>query len=101
MDPHSMTFAALCALALILGVKHGFDADHLATIDGLARCNAARSPRTAKFSGALFSSGHGLVVVLVTLLVASNRSASGPVFTHLFKQMQVSQPVRMPNPSGC
>lgn len=59
-----MTFAALCALALILGIKHGFDADHLATIDGLARCNAARSPRAARLSGALFSSGHGLVVLL-------------------------------------
>lgn len=65
-----MTFAALCALALILGIKHGFDADHLATIDGLARCNAARSPRAARLSGALFSSGHGLVVLLVTLLAS-------------------------------
>ncbi len=70
MDPHSTTFAALCMLAVVLGVKHGFDADHLATIDGLARCNAARSPRAAKWSGALFSGGHGVVVVVVTLLAS-------------------------------
>ncbi len=70
MDPHSTTFAALCVLAVILGAKHGFDADHLATIDGLARCNAARSPRAAKWSGALFSGGHGAVVVAVTLLAS-------------------------------
>jgi high-affinity nickel-transport protein len=68
MDPHSTTFAALCVLALVLGMKHGLDADHLATIDGLARCNAARSQFAAKLSGVLFSIGHGLVVVLVTLM---------------------------------
>ena len=70
LDPHSTTFAALCTLAVILGAKHGFDADHLATIDGLARCNATRSPRAAKFSGLLFSGGHGIVVVAVTLLAS-------------------------------
>ena len=31
----------LVALAFVLGLKHGMDADHLATIDGLTRCNAA------------------------------------------------------------
>jgi len=75
MDPHSTTFAALCVLALVLGMKHGLDADHLATIDGLARCNAARSQSAAKLSGVLFSTGHGLVVVLVTL-VATVAAAS-------------------------
>jgi high-affinity nickel-transport protein len=75
MDPHSTSFAALCTLALMLGIKHGFDADHLATIDGLARCNATRSQSAAKLSGMLFSSGHGLVVALVTL-AASLAAAS-------------------------
>ena len=31
----------------LLGIRHGFDADHLATIDGLTRLNAQRNPRLA------------------------------------------------------
>jgi high-affinity nickel-transport protein len=28
-------WSALCALVFLLGMRHGFDADHLAAIDGL------------------------------------------------------------------
>ncbi len=54
-----------------LGAKHGMDPDHLATIDGLTRFNARRRPRLARWSGCLFSLGHGGVVTLVAGLVAS------------------------------
>ena len=58
----------LIALAFILGLKHGMDADHLATIDGLTRVNsAAGRPRLARFCGTLFSLGHGLVVCFVAV----------------------------------
>jgi high-affinity nickel-transport protein len=65
------TWAALCTLAFILGVRHGFDADHLATIDGLTRYSARANPRLSRSAGALFSLGHGVVVVLVALVAGS------------------------------
>jgi len=53
----------LVALAFVLGMKHGMDADHLATIDGLTRFNAsAGRARLARLCGFLFSLGHGAVV---------------------------------------
>ena len=71
MDQLPGTWAALCALAFALGVRHGFDADHLATIDGLTRYNARANPRLARVAGALFSLGHGVVVMLVALAAGS------------------------------
>jgi high-affinity nickel-transport protein len=60
---------ALTLLVFTLGMRHGLDADHLVAIDGLTRFNASGNPRLARRCGALFSIGHGLVVVLVALLV--------------------------------
>jgi nickel/cobalt transporter (NiCoT) family protein len=31
-------------LAFALGTRHGLDADHLAAIDGMVRCNVERRP---------------------------------------------------------
>lgn len=39
---------ALVMLVFVLGLKHGFDADHLATIDGLTRYNARQRPALAR-----------------------------------------------------
>lgn len=61
---------ALLAVVYTLGLKHGMDPDHLATIDGIARSNAARKPRLARWSGFLFSAGHGAVVILVAIGVS-------------------------------
>jgi high-affinity nickel-transport protein len=70
-DAHvsASTLAALCGLALALGARHGLDADHLATIDGLTRANRAK-PALARAAGSLFSLGHGTVVLLVALAAA-------------------------------
>jgi nickel/cobalt transporter (NiCoT) family protein len=62
---------ALTAVVFLLGLKHGFDPDHLAAIDGLARYNAASRPRLSRWAGLLFSAGHGLVVTLVAVTVAT------------------------------
>jgi high-affinity nickel-transport protein len=62
-------WTALAALVFLLGVKHGFDADHLATIDGLTRLNARHRNPWARYCGALFSLGHGAVVMLIALTV--------------------------------
>jgi high-affinity nickel-transport protein len=71
MDSLPATWLALCALAFVLGIRHGFDADHLATIDGLTRCNARGNSRLARMAGALFSLGHGSVVIVVALVAGS------------------------------
>ena len=71
MDQLPATWTALCALAFVLGARHGFDADHLATIDGLTRYNARTNPALARFCGALFSLGHGLVVCGVAFVAAA------------------------------
>lgn len=63
-------FLGLALVILLLGMKHGFDADHLAAIDGLTRYNACARPRLARSAGVLFSIGHGLVVVCVALGVS-------------------------------
>ena len=62
---------SLAAVVFLLGLKHGFDPDHLAAIDGLARFNAAERPRLARWSGLLFSLGHGVVVTGVAVVVAT------------------------------
>ncbi len=71
MDTLPATWTALCLLAFVLGLRHGFDADHLATIDGLTRYNARANPRLARVAGALFSLGHGVVVMLVALVAGA------------------------------
>jgi|SRR5438105_2293915 len=54
----------LAALVFLLGLRHGFDPDHLVAIDGLTRSNRSR------WNGLFFSLGHGVVVTLVGLVVA-------------------------------
>jgi high-affinity nickel-transport protein len=65
--PLSGTLLAVCGLAFALGARHGLDADHLATIDGLARRSSWRHPGLARFAGTLFSLGHGIVVMAVAV----------------------------------
>jgi high-affinity nickel-transport protein len=73
-------WTALCALVFLLGLKHGFDADHLATIDGLTRYNARHGRRFGRYCGALFSLGHGAIVLAIALAVgiASERWDAPP-----------------------
>lgn len=61
----------LSLLVFVLGLKHGFDADHLATIDGLTRFNSRARPGLARYCGALFSVGHGAVVVAIAVAVST------------------------------
>lgn len=64
-------WTALCALVFLLGLKHGFDADHLATIDGLTRYNSRLGRRFGRYCGALFSLGHGAIVLVIALVVGA------------------------------
>jgi high-affinity nickel-transport protein len=70
VNPLPNDWLALLAVVYTLGLKHGMDPDHLATIDGIARSNAAGNPRLARWSGFLFSAGHGAIVILVAIGVS-------------------------------
>jgi high-affinity nickel-transport protein len=61
-------WGALCALVFLLGMRRGLDADHRAAIDGLTRISARRHQAHARYCGALFSLGHGAVVLSIALL---------------------------------
>jgi len=69
MDPLPHDWLALIALVFTLGLKHGLDADHLATINGLTRFNSGK--RVAGWCGFLFSLGHGTVVMMVAVGVGA------------------------------
>ncbi|HXZ48906.1 MAG TPA: nickel transporter [Usitatibacter sp.] len=71
MDALPTQGLALAAIVFLLGLKHGLDPDHLAAIDGLTRFNAGRRPLLARWSGLLFSAGHGVVVTLVAVTMAT------------------------------
>lgn len=54
----------LAALVLALGMRHGFDPDHLVAIDGMTRSTRSR------WCGLFFSLGHGMAVTLIGVAVA-------------------------------
>jgi len=60
---------ALVGTVVVLGVRHGLDADHIAIVDGLTRFNMAQRPRLARLAGILFSLGHGIVVMLAAVAI--------------------------------
>jgi high-affinity nickel-transport protein len=78
-------WSALCALVVLLGLRHGFDADHLAAIDGLTRLSARERRGFARYCGALFSLGHGTVVLAIAAAVGLlSQRASPPAWLDAF-----------------
>ena len=72
-------------VALVLGMRHGVDADHLAAIDAMTRCNAQARPALARRTGLWFSIGHGSVVIAVAFAVAlSARAWAAPAWLEPF-----------------
>ena len=71
METLPSDWLSLLILTFVLGMKHGFDADHLATIDGLTRYNVRTRPGLARYCGTLFSLGHGAVVMVIALGVSA------------------------------
>ncbi len=59
----------LVGLTLVLGLRHGLDADHLSCIDGLTRFNHSTGKRMAPWCGTLFSLGHSLMIVVVATVI--------------------------------
>ncbi|MBL0885961.1 HoxN/HupN/NixA family nickel/cobalt transporter [Myceligenerans sp. I2] len=67
------------ATAFLLGVRHAFDADHLAVIDNTTR-KLVGEGRPAATTGLWFSLGHSSVVLGLSLLLALGlRAVVGPV----------------------
>jgi high-affinity nickel-transport protein len=65
--------------AYTLGLRHAFDADHIAAIDNTTRAFMARGRRTLSV-GFFFSLGHSTVVFVLALLFAAGvRTISGGV----------------------
>jgi len=60
----------LILTALVLGIRHGFDLDHLATIDAITR-TVCDNRLLSRLVGFFFSLGHGFVVILISLIIGS------------------------------
>lgn len=60
---------ALVPMVFMLGLRHGFDLDHLATIDAMTR-SVNQQAFYARLCGFFFSLGHGLVVILVSFIIS-------------------------------
>ena len=60
----------LILTALVLGIRHGFDLDHLATIDAITR-TVSDNRTLSRFVGFFFSLGHGFIVILISLIIGS------------------------------
>ncbi len=69
MENLSNDWMTLMMLVFVLGLRHGMDPDHLATIDGLTRFNSDSRKRLSRWCGFLFSLGHGLVVSAIAVAV--------------------------------
>lgn len=67
MDLRGSILGLLVILAL--GVRHGLDPDHLATIDGMVLRAVERRSPLAPWIGTLFSLGHGSVIVAISLAI--------------------------------
>jgi nickel/cobalt transporter (NiCoT) family protein len=66
-----LIFSGLAVTAFVLGLRHGFDADHIAAIDNTTRklLNDGRRPLTV---GTWFSLGHSTIVIaMVGILVVA------------------------------
>jgi high-affinity nickel-transport protein len=69
-------FAGAGTLAYGLGVRHAFDADHIAAIDDTTRLMLQRGRRPVGI-GFFFAMGHSTVVLVLALLVALAAGAVG------------------------
>ena len=57
-------------LAGLLGLRHGFDADHIAVVDGMTRSRQLNgSYWSARLVGAQFALGHGTAILLAAVLL--------------------------------
>lgn len=58
-------------LMFMLGLRHGFDPDHIAMIDSMAYRALDRRPQLAPWVGTLFALGHGLAVTAIAVALGA------------------------------
>ncbi|NDD58042.1 MAG: DNA repair protein [Chlamydiae bacterium] len=68
ISQETISLGLMLLTAFILGIQHGFDLDHLATIDAITR-SIKNKPFFSRCGGLLFSLGHGTVVILGSLIM--------------------------------
>ena len=79
------TFAGAGTLAYVLGVRHAFDADHIAAIDDTTRLMLQRGRRPVGV-GFFFALGHSSVVLVLSLVVAVAAGAATGARLGLFRE---------------
>ena len=62
--------ASALVLIFLLGLRHGFDPDHIVVIDNLTFQSIDERPAWARWTGTLFAIGHSLSVAMVAIGVA-------------------------------
>ena len=78
MSPELMNpgFLATLGLAALLGFRHGFDADHIAVVDGMTRSRQLhRNYWTARLVGLQFAAGHSAAILVAALLMFGQGAA--------------------------
>jgi len=81
----AMLPASSLVLMFMLGLRHGFDPDHIAMIDSIAYRSVGEHARLAPWMGTLFALGHGLTVtaIAVALGAVSSEFALPPALQSL------------------
>lgn len=59
---------SMIGIAFMLGLRHGFDADHIVAIDNVTRQLITQNRASFK-TGLFFALGHSTIVFLLTLLI--------------------------------
>jgi high-affinity nickel-transport protein len=69
----NIEFVSISGLSLMfaLGLRHGFDPDHIAMIDSMAYRSLETRPESARWIGTLFALGHGLTVTLIAVALGA------------------------------
>ena len=79
-------FAGAGVLAYVLGIRHAFDADHIAAIDDTTRLMVQRGRRPVGV-GFFFAMGHSSVVVVLSLVIAVAAGAATSSEVHAFRDV--------------
>ena len=74
----AMLPASSLVLMFILGLRHGFDPDHIAMIDSMAYRSIGERPRLAPWMGTLFALGHGLTVTVIAVVLGAAAGEFSP-----------------------